>query len=113
MQPAQFKQGMNTTQRWVTVGDQRHFFRSEWEIRYAFFLEYLKQNGQLKEWEYEPKTFWFDEIKRGTKSYKPDFFVQHMDGSTEWHEVKGYLDGKSKTKLKRFQKYFPQEKLVY
>jgi hypothetical protein len=63
----------------------------------------------IKEWEHEPKTFWFEEIKRGTRSYLPDFKVTYWDGNHEWIEVKGYFDRKSLTKIKRFRKYYPQE----
>lgn len=68
--------------------------------------------GIIKGWEHEPKCFWFNEIKRGTRSYLPDFKVSLHDGSHYWVEVKGYFDSKSLTKIKRFRKYYPQEKLV-
>lgn len=38
--------------------------------------------------------------------------MEYPDGRIEWHEVKGYLDQKSRTKLKRMAKYFPGEKIV-
>lgn len=68
--------------------------------------------GIIKAWEHEPKTFWFNEIKRGTRSYLPDFKVTVPDGSHYWVEVKGYFDSKSLTKIKRFNKYYPQERLL-
>ena len=34
------------------------------------------------------------------------------DDSEEFWEVKGYMDSKSKTKLKRMAKYYPDVKLV-
>jgi hypothetical protein len=37
--------------------------------------------------------------------------VVQLDGSHEWHEVKGWMDTKSKTRQKRFSKYFPDEKV--
>lgn len=65
----------------------------------------------IKGWEYEPQTFWFEKIKRGTRSYLPDFKVYAEDGHM-WVEVKGYMDAKSKTKIKRFNKFYPDEKLI-
>lgn len=103
--PVQFKQG------WVTVGDQKHYFRSGWEVDFACYLEILKVHGKIKGWEYEPETFWFEAIKRGTRSYLPDFRITENDGSQHYLEVKGYEDSKSRTKLKRMKKYYPDVKL--
>lgn len=103
--PVKWKQG------WVTIGDQQHFFRSMWEVDYAKYLELLKKHKQIKDWEYEPVTFWFDAIKRGTRSYLPDFRVTENDGRVVFHEVKGWMDDKSKTKLKRMKKYHPEVKI--
>lgn len=99
-------------QSWHQVGDRRIFFRSNWEYKYALYLEGLKKAKAIKEWEHEPKTFWFENIRRGTRSYLPDFKVTNPDGSHYWVEVKGYFDKKSLTKIKRFHKYFPEENLI-
>jgi hypothetical protein len=97
---------------WRTIGTQTKYFRSKWEANYARYLQYLKEQGKIKDWLHEPKTFWFETIRRGTRSYKPDFQVFALDGSHEWIEVKGFLDGKSKTKLKRMRIYYPREKIT-
>ena len=97
---------------WATIGDQKHFYRSSWEITYARYLEFLKSRKKILSWDYEPETFWFDNIKRGVCSDKPDFKVENLDGSIEYHEVKGYMDARSKTKLKRMAKYHPKIKMV-
>jgi hypothetical protein len=86
------------------------YFRSKWEANYALYLDFLTKNGDIKGWEYEVDTFEFEKIRHGTTRYTPDFKV--MDGDTVYHEVKGYLDARSKTKLKRMAKYFPHVKLV-
>ena len=96
---------------WREIGDKKIYFRSRWEYRYALYLEYLKGQKQIVEWFYEPKTFWFEGIKRGTNNYKPDFCVVHTDASEEYVEVKGYMDAKSKTKIKRMAKYHPTVRL--
>jgi len=96
---------------WREIGGKRKFFRSRWEANYARYLEYLKTQGLITEWHHEPKTFWFEGIKRGCVSYLPDFQVINSNGTHHWVEVKGYMDDKSKTKIKRFEKYFPEETL--
>jgi len=57
------------------------------------------------EFQYEPREFEFTEIRRGNRFYLPDFFLPHEN---RFVEVKGFLDKDSKTKLKRFMKYYPE-----
>jgi hypothetical protein len=74
--------------------------RSNWEANFVRVL-----NGYDIKFEFEPTVFSFP-IKRGTKGYTPDFFINKTG---EWVEIKGYLDTKSKVKLKRFKRYYPKE----
>lgn len=92
--------------------DLGFYVRSGWEANYARYLNFLKEKSSIRDWEYEPDTFWFENIKRGTRSYTPDFKVWLDDTRYEYHEVKGYMDQKSKTKLKRMAKYYPDEKII-
>jgi hypothetical protein len=61
---------------------------------------------QKKHW--NTRTWWFDGIKRGVCSYKPDFEVFLNNGTFQLREVKGFMDAKSKTKITRMAKYYPQ-----
>ena len=89
------------------------YFRSSWEANYARYLNFLMDRGQIQRWEYEPHVFWFEEIKRGVRSYLPDFKVwETINDEPYYVEVKGFMDAKSKTKLKRMAKYYPEVKLV-
>lgn len=97
---------------WREIGGKRKYYRSRWEANYARYLEWLKQRGEIQDWQHEPETFWFDAIKRGVRSYLPDFRVWENDGSTPLHEVKGWMDARSKTTLKRMAKYHPTETIV-
>lgn len=101
----------STKKGWYTIGCRRIFFKSGWEVKYARYLEGLKTLKVIKDWEYEPQRFLFEEIKSGTRTYTPDFKVFNVDDTHYWVEVKGYMDAKSKTKIKRFRKYFPTEEL--
>lgn len=96
---------------WREIDGEKYYFRSRWEANYGKYLAFLKQQKQIANWEHEPKTFWFEEIKRGVRSYLPDFQVFENDGTWHWIEVKGYYDSKSLTKIKRFRKYYPEEEL--
>ncbi len=88
------------------------YFRSSWEANYARVLNFLLTHKEILRWEYEPYTFVFEKIKRGTRAYTPDFKVFFQDGHHEWHEVKGWMDPKSKTRLTRMAQFFPEEPLV-
>ena len=91
--------GISTAGPRQDLGGQ--YFRSMWEANYA---RYLNFNG-IK-WEYEKKTFWFEQIRRGVRSYTPDF---HLLETNVYHEVKGWMDKRSVTKLKRMKLYHPKE----
>ena len=75
------------------------FMRSRWEANVARWFNHKK-----KVWSYEPEVFFFDGVKHGTVSYLPDFKV-----GTLWVEVKGQLDPKGKTAVRRFKKFHPKE----
>jgi hypothetical protein len=91
-----------------TIGDKEVYFRSSWEFNYALYLELLKQNLLITEWEHEPDTYWFHNIQRGSRMYVPDFKIHMPDGSFYYVEVKGWMDSRSQTKLDRMEKYYPE-----
>lgn len=97
---------------WRDIGGKHIYARSRWEANYARYLELLKIGKAIKEWEHEPETFWFEKIKTGTRCYIPDFRVTNNDGSIEYHEVKGWMDSRSKTKLNRMRIYHPTVKMI-
>lgn len=75
-------------------------YRSGWE---SDFARILKSFGI--QYQFEPRTYYFP-VKRGTKSYVPDFYLTKTD---EYVEIKGWFDDKSRIKLTRFKRYFPDE----
>ena len=100
-----------TYKGWYEIDGKRMYLKSNWEKRYALYLDFMKKHKHIVDWQYEPDTFWFDGIKRGTNNYKPDFKVEFPSGNFEYYEVKGYMDSKSLTKIKRMAKYHPNIKL--
>ena len=106
-----FKQEENAYSR--TRGGRREdldnrYFRSAWEANYARYLNWLVEQGDIQGWEYETDTFVFDGYTRGAMTYRPDFKVTEKDGSIVYHEVKGWMDGPSKTRLNRMKKHYPE-----
>jgi len=87
------------------------YFRSRWEANYARYLNVLIKQKAVTKWEYEAETFRFNGINKGTMSYLPDFKVWYKDGTIKFIEIKGYMNQKSATQLKRMKKYFPTVKV--
>lgn len=87
------------------------YFRSSWEANYARYLTWLQAQGVIRSWEFEPETFEFP-IRKGQRFYVPDFRVTEADGSVSYHEVKGWMDPRSATKLRRMAKYHPEVRIV-
>ncbi len=115
--PKNMKFGSNGRFPNVQRGDYENskgtmYFRSKWEANYALYLDFLVKIKKIKEWQYEPDVFVFEKINFGTRSYRPDFKIFNYDKSFEYHEVKGYMDSKSKTKLRRMAKYYPEVKII-
>ncbi len=84
-------------------------FRSTWEINYAFYLEWLVKQGEIKKWEYEPRPRYYFYAKDGhplDNGYLPDFKVTRSDNSFYLVEIKGYKQGTMK--LKRMAKHYPE-----
>jgi len=102
----------NVQRGYYDINGTTIYFRSKWEANYALYLDFLVKNNQIKGWDFEPDTFMFEAIKLGTRSYTPDFRIIENNDEVIYHEVKGYMDSRSKTKLKRFAKYYPDETLI-
>lgn len=86
------------------------FLRSKMEANFARVLEFWKSQGVISGWTYESEEFEFP-VKRGQRFYKPDFIVTENHGGKTYYEIKGGMDSKSNTKLKRMKKYYPDIKL--
>lgn len=87
---------------WDEIGGKRCFFRSSWEANYARYLQYLKESDEIADWRHEPETLWL-----GTTGYIPDFLVIERDGGKTYHEVKGFMDYRSRRKLSLFRQRYP------
>lgn len=92
--------------------DLGHYVRSRWEANIGRYLKFLIEKRKIKKYEYEVDCFEFKKIKRGNRSYTPDFKVFNNDGNIEYWEVKGWMDKDSKVKLKRMGKYYPEVKII-
>jgi len=101
----------NTSWHYYDFGDKHCNFRSGWELNYAFYLEWLKQQAEIKDWEYEPERYHFYITEGNTKirignGYLPDFRVTENNGKQYLVEIKGREQGMAK--LKKMKKHYPE-----
>lgn len=75
--------------------------RSSWENNFCLFL---KHRGIP--FEYEPTAFTFPETT-GARTYIPDFKMI-INGEEVWCEIKGRIEAKDRTKMKRLDKHYPE-----
>lgn len=87
------------------------YLRSSWEANVGRYLNFLKQNGEILDWEYEPETFHFSNPIGTIHSYTPDFRVYKHDNTHYWIEVKGQMFRNDQIKIDLFKKDFPDEQL--
>lgn len=97
----------STWQGWFEIDGKRMYLKSNWERKFCLYLDLMKRHNYIVDYVYEPETFWFEGIKRGAVSYKPDFKVEFPSGKIEYYEVKGYMSSRDATKMKRMKKYHP------
>lgn len=98
----------------ATIGGKTCAFRSEGEMMWAQYLEFLKQSHEIEDWEYEPPPFYFKDITFGPPQYKLDFLIKtptrfiRQKESDYYQEFKhGEFDGPALTKLRRMAKQYP------
>lgn len=92
----------------ATIGDKTYCYRSKGEFMWAQYLEFLKQAGEISDWQYEPAPFYFTNVRFGPVQYKLDFKLKLKDGQYIYQEFKrGSLDGQAVTKLRRMANQYP------
>jgi predicted nucleic acid-binding Zn ribbon protein len=85
------------------------YMRSTWEANWARYLRLGIAQGSVKAWEYEPVTFTFpDGADPHVRSYTPDFRVCMPDGSTVYHEVKGWMTDRARRALELMRQFHPE-----
>lgn len=81
--------------------DLKQYFRSRWEANMGRYYNFVGVK-----WIYEQQEFEFYKIKRGSRFYKPDFYLPEQD---RFIELKGWFRPEDKTRLRRFKKFYPEE----
>jgi len=91
----------------ATIGGQTCNYRSVLEYRWALYLQFLVDSGELDSWEYETDTFYFPGETTAPVRYLPDFKIVEPGGVIVYQECKGWHDGPTNTKLRRTARHYP------
>lgn len=95
-----------------TIGGKTYNFRSKLERNWPAYLQFLKESREICDWRFEQTTFYFPDETRGAKMFLVDFDILNNDRTLEYHETKGWLQGRDVTKFKRVAQYRPEVKLT-
>ncbi len=104
-----FRKEYNNVRVTDTIGGQTCHFRSKLEAKWARYLQFLKQNGHILDWQYESHRFQFHDVETAPVGYTPDFLVFKTDGTAVWQELKGYLESQDATKYRRMHEQYPAD----
>lgn len=98
----------------ATIGGKEYCYRSEGEFMWAQYLEFLRQSGEIADWQYEPPPFFFTDIRFGPVQYKLDFLIKGKTNFINPKDPDYYqeckfsdFDGPALTKLRRMAKQYP------
>jgi len=90
-----------------TIGGKEYTYRSLGEHKLAKYLQLLKEQDYIKDWEYESHKFTF-----ANSGWLVDFLIRNNDNTFEYYEYKGYVEPDTKRKLKLVDKYFPDAQIT-
>lgn len=93
------------------IGDKTCCFRSKLEHNWARWLQFQKSQGMINNWAFEQTRFEFRDELTGPKVFLVDFDILNNDGTFEYHECKGWLQGRDVSKFRRVAKYRPEVKI--
>ena len=93
-------------------------FQSKDEMLFYILLLHQKKTGLIKDFTLQPKfvlieKFTYFGIKRREVTYTPDFRIEHIDGTIECVDVKGYGTQQGDLRRKIFEWKYPDVKLTW
>jgi len=85
-----------------------YHFASHAEVVYADVLQARLVAEEIQGWNYEPQVFKLAVNGHHIASYTPDFLINHLDGTDEIVEVKGWWRPDAKMRVKLFRALYPR-----
>lgn len=92
----------------AVIGGINYNFDSLFEMRWAKYLQFLKEHGQIQGWKFHPVRwdFWRFNYRNKPHEYTPDFQVTEMDGAEIFQETKGYIETRDISRMRRAAKHY-------
>ena len=103
-EPVHFEKKMGNRVLTRTIAGRDIRFRSKAEYNWALYCQWRKEQNMIIQWEYEPFRIQFKDAERNPRSYLPDFFITENGGGSHIEEVKGWLDGPTRSKCRKWFK---------
>lgn len=91
----------------AVVGGKDCKFDSDGEHKLADYLQLLKEQGYIKDWERESHSF----ILMDT-SWKIDFTIRNNDDSFEYYEYKGAVEPRTRKLINQTMEFHPQAQIT-
>ncbi len=91
----------------AVVGGKDCKFDSNGEHKLANYLQLLKEQGYIKDWERESHSFILIDT-----SWKVDFTVRNNDDSFEYYEYKGAVESRTRKLIMQVAEFHPQAQIT-
>lgn len=94
----------------MRIGMKFYNFKSKFEANWALYLQFLKEQGKIFNWDYENRTFEFphESSSQRFQQYTPDFVIWEKErGKPYYQECKGYYTGRDTTRFRRLLRHYP------
>lgn len=93
-------------------------FDSKDEAAYYLLLKRKKEEGKIINFELQPKYWLIPTFKKESTtfrgiSYSPDFLINHLDGSKELIDIKGFSTQQGELRYKLFNYHYKDLKLTW
>ncbi len=87
------------------IGGKTYTFKSMLEYKWAVWCQLRKEQGIIKDWEYEDEVVPITYNTGRVDFYRPDFTIWDA-GLPRYEETKGWFQAKDKTKMKLFAEQY-------
>ena len=91
----------------AVIGGKECKFDSKGEHKLALYLQLLKEQGYIKDWERESHTFVLVDTQ-----WNVDFTVRNNDDSFEYYEYKGAVEPRTRKLIMQVSEFYPQAQIT-
>lgn len=95
----------------AVIDGKSYKFDSRFEGWWALYLQFLKEQGQIRDWVFHPITWDFFKFGYRNKPYEytPDFLVYTTDKDYVYQELKGHIETNDISRFRRANEHYDAE----